>query len=161
MKKGKIRILVVDDHFVVRMGLSGSINMEADMVVIAEASNGRQALELFRQHVPDIVLMDLRLPGMSGIETTMAIRKELPEARVTMLSTFEGDEDIYRSLEAGARSYLLKSVLRGELLAAIRAVHHGQRYIPTAVAGRLAERVPFTDLSSRELEVLKLVARGM
>lgn len=108
MKKDKIRILVVDDHFVVRMGLCGSINMEADMLVVAEASNGRQAIELFRLHVPDIVLMDLRLPGMSGIETTLAICREFPEARVIMLSTSEGDQDIYRSLEPGARSYLLK-----------------------------------------------------
>jgi two-component system, NarL family, response regulator len=161
MKKNKIRILVVDDHFFVRMGLSGSINIEEDMMVIAEASNGQQATQLYRQQTPDVVLMDLRLPGMDGIATTAAICKEHPEARIIMLSTYDGDEEIYRSFQAGARSYLLKSVSRQELLAAIRAVHGGQRYIPPAVAARLAERVPFIDLSARELEVLGLIVKGM
>jgi len=161
MKKQKIRILVVDDHFVVRMGLSGSINMEEDMIVVAEASNGQQAIQLYRQHIPDIVLMDLRLPVMDGTSTAMAICKEHPEARIIMLSTYDGDEEIYRSFQVGARSYLLKSVSREELLAAIRAVHGGQRYIPPAVAARLAERVPFTELSSREMEVLRLIVKGM
>ena len=161
MKKNKIRILVVDDHFVVRMGLCSSINMEEDTVVVAEASNGRQAIQLYRQHVPDVVLLDLRLPGMDGVETTVAICKEHPDARIIMLSTYDGDEDIYRSFQAGARSYLLKSVLREELLTAIRAAHAGQRYIPPAVAERLAERVPFLELSARELEVLRLIVKGM
>src|SRR4051812_31103568 len=146
MKKQKIRILVVDDHFVVRMGLSGSINMEEDMIVVAEASNGQQAIQLYRQHVPDIVLMDLRLPGMDGTVTAMTICKEYTEARIIMLSTYDGDEEVYRSFQAGARSYLLKSASREELLAAIRAVHSGQRYIPPAVAERLAEHMPFTEL---------------
>jgi len=161
MKKHKIRILVVDDHFVVRMGLSGSINMEEDMTVVAEASNGQQAIQLYRQQTPDIVLMDLRLPVMDGTATAMAICKEHPEARIIMLSTYDGDEEIYRSFQAGVRSYLLKSVSREELLAAIRAVHGGQRYIPPVVAGRLAERVPFSELSSREMEVLRLIVKGM
>src|SRR4051812_21784259 len=161
MKKRKIRILVVDDHFVVRMGLCGSINMEEDMMVIAEASNGQQAIQLYRQQAPDIVLMDLRLPGTNGILTAMTICKEYSEARIIMLSTYDGDEDIYRSFQAGVRSYLLKSASREELLAAIRAVHSGQRYIPPAVAARLAERVPFTELSSREMEVLGLIVKGM
>src|SRR5678816_3066912 len=161
MKKHKIRILVVDDHFFVRMGLTGSINLEEDMMVVAEASNGQQAIQLYRQQTPDIVLMDLRLPGMDGTATAMAICKEFPEARIIMLSTFDGDEEIYRSFQAGARSYLLKSVLREELLAAIRAVHGGQRYIPPNVASRLAERVPFIDLSTREMEVLRLIVKGM
>jgi DNA-binding NarL/FixJ family response regulator len=161
MKKNKIRILVVDDHFVVRMGLSGSINMEEDMVVIAEASNGQQAIHLYRQHTPDIVLMDLRLPAGEGTVTVAAICKDYPEARIIMLSTYDGDEEIYRSFQAGARSYLLKSVSREELLAAIRAVYAGQRYIPPAVAARLAERAPFIELSSRELEVLRLIVKGM
>jgi two-component system NarL family response regulator len=161
MKTPKIRILVVDDHFVVRMGLSGSINMEEDMMVIAEASNGQQAIHLYRQHRPDIVLMDLRLPAQEGTATVAAICNEHPEARIIMLSTYDGDEDIYRSFQAGARSYLLKSVSREELLAAIRAVYAGQRYVPLAVAARLAERLPFNELSSRELEVLRLIVRGM
>jgi DNA-binding NarL/FixJ family response regulator len=161
MKKQKIRVLVVDDHFVVRMGLSGSINLEEDMMVVAEASNGQQAIQLYRQQTPDIVLMDLRLPAMDGTATTTAICKEYPDARIIMLSTYDGDEEIYRSFQAGARSYLLKSVSREELLAAIRAVHDGQRYIPPAVAARLAERVPFIDLSARELEVLRLIVKGM
>ena len=159
--KRKIRILVVDDHFVVRMGLSGSINMEEDMMVVAEASNGQQAIQLYRQQTPDIVLMDLRLPATDGVVTATAICKEDPDARVIMLSTYDGDEEIYRSFQAGARSYLLKSASREELLAAIRAVHGGQRYIPPAVAARLAERVPFTELSSREMEVLRLIVKGM
>lgn len=161
MKKQKIRILVVDDHFFVRMGLSGSINIEEDMVVVAEASNGQQAIQVYRQQIPHIVLMDLRLPGTDGIATTAAICKDHPEARVIILSTYDGDEDIYRCFQAGARSYLLKSVSRDELLAAIRAVHAGQRYIPAAVAARLAERMPFMDLSARELEVLGLIVKGM
>jgi two-component system NarL family response regulator len=161
MKKQKIRVLVVDDHFVVRMGLTGSINLEEDMMVVAEASNGQQAIQCYRQQTPDIVLMDLRLPGMDGTATAMAICKEFPEARIIMLSTFDGDEEIYRSFQAGARSYLLKSVSREELLAAIRAVHGGQRYIPPNVASRLAERVPFIDLSTREMEVLRLIVKGM
>jgi len=161
MKKQKIRVLVVDDHFVVRMGLAGSINLEEDMMVVAEASNGQQAIQFYRQQTPDIVLMDLRLPGMDGTATAMAICKEFAEARIIMLSTFDGDEEIYRSFQAGARSYLLKSVSREELLAAIRAVHGGQRYIPPNVASRLAERVPFIDLSTREMEVLRLIVKGM
>lgn len=161
MKKQKIRVLVVDDHFVVRMGLAGSINLEEDMMVVAEASNGQQAIQFYRQQTPDIVLMDLRLPGMDGTATAMAICKEFTEARIIMLSTFDGDEEIYRSFQTGARSYLLKSVSREELLAAIRAVHGGQRYIPPNVASRLAERVPFIDLSTREMEVLRLIVKGM
>ena len=161
MKKHKIRILVVDDHFFVRMGLSGSINLEEDMMVVAEASNGMQAIQLYRQLAPDIALIDLRLPGVDGIATAAMICKEHADARVIMLSTYDGDEEIYRSFQAGARSYLLKSVSRDELLAAVRAVHGGQRYIPPAVAARLAERVPFIDLSTRELEVLGLIVEGM
>jgi two-component system NarL family response regulator len=161
MKKQKIRILVVDDHFVVRMGLSGSINMEEDMIVVAEASNGQQAIQLYRQQAPDIVLMDLRLPAMDGTVTAMTICKEYTEARIIMLSTYDGDEEIYRSFQAGAQSYLLKSASREELLAAIRAVHSGQRYIPPAVAARLVERMPFNELSSREMEVLRLIVKGM
>src|SRR5580700_10318964 len=119
----KIQIMVVDDHFVVRMGLKGSINLEADMVVGTEACTGEQALAMYRQHQPDIVLMDLKLPGMSGVEATKAICKEFPSASVVMLSTHDGEEDIYRSLQAGARTYLLKTAARNELIDTIRAVH--------------------------------------
>jgi two-component system NarL family response regulator len=159
MKK-KIRILVVDDHFVVRMGLAGSINLEPDMVVEAEASNGLQAIEQFRQHRPDIVLMDLKLPGMGGIEATAAICKEFPDAAIVMLSTHDGEEDIYRSLQAGARTYLLKTAAREDLMQTIRAVHSGERAISPAIGARLAERMTRTELTAREMDVLKLIAKG-
>ena len=159
MKK-KIRILVVDDHFVVRMGLIGSINMESDMTVVAEASTGSQAIELYRKHAPHIVLMDLRLPGMNGIEATAALRNVFPDAKIIILSTYEGDEDVYRAMQAGARSYLSKNVLRDELLLAIRNVQNGQRYLPHPVAARLAERLQRPELSPRELEVLQLIVKG-
>lgn len=156
----KIRILVVDDHFVVRMGLVGSLNMEPDMIVEAEASTGQQAIVSFRQHHPDIVLMDLKLPDMSGVETTSAICREFPDASIIMLSTHDGEEDIYRSLQAGARSYLLKTAARAELLHTIRAVHAGERCISPAIGARLAERMTHTELTARELDVLKLIAAG-
>jgi two-component system NarL family response regulator len=156
-----IRILVADDNFLVRLGLGAVLNAQSGMTVIAEAGNGRQAVELFRQHTPDIVLMDLRMPLMTGVEATKAIRSEYPGARIIVLTTYDGDEDIYRALQAGARAYLLKDVLREDLLAAIRAVHAGQRHIPPAVAARLAERLPLSDLTARELEVLNLIVKGM
>lgn len=156
-----IRILVADDNFLVRLGLGAVLNEQSGMTVVAEASNGRQAVELFRQHTPDIVLMDLRMPLMTGVEATKAIRSEYPGARIIVLTTYDGDEDIYRALQAGARAYLLKDVLREDLLSAIRAVHAGQRHIPPAVAARLAERLPLSELTARELEVLKLIVKGM
>jgi len=156
----KIRILVVDDHFVVRMGLVGSLNIEPDMIVEAEASTGKQAVACFRQHHPDIVLMDLKLPDMSGVETTNAICREFPDASIIMLSTHDGEEDIYRSLQVGARSYVLKTAAREELLYTIRTVHAGERCISPAIGARLAERMAHTELTSRELEVLKLIAVG-
>jgi len=159
MKK-KIRIMVVDDHFVVRMGLTGSIDLEPDMVVEAEASSGSQAIELFRNVRSDIVLMDLKLPGMGGIEATRAICAEFPEAAIIMLSTHDGEEDIYRSLQAGARTYLLKSAAREELMDTIRKVHAGERAISSVVGTRLAERMNRAELTERELEVLKLIAKG-
>jgi two-component system NarL family response regulator len=159
MKK-KIRIMVVDDHFAIRMGLTGSINLEPDMAVEAEASNGSQAIEGFRKHQPDIVLMDLKLPGASGIEATAAICKEFPKAAIIMLSTHDGEEDIYRSLQAGARAYILKDAAREELMAAIRKVHAGERVISPAVGARLAERMTRAELTAREIEVLKLMAKG-
>ena len=159
MKK-KIRIMVVDDHFVVRMGLTGSIDLEPDMVVEAEASSGSQAIEQFRKYRPDIVLMDLKLPGMGGIEATAAICDEFPEAAIIMLSTHDGEEDIYRSLQAGARTYLLKNAAREELMDTIRKVHAGERAISSVVGARLAERMNRAELTEREMEVLKLIAKG-
>ena len=158
--KKKIRVMVVDDHFVVRMGLSGSINVEGDMTVSAEASTGEQALIIYRKDRPDIVLMDLKLPGMSGVEATKAICKEFPGASVIMLSTHDGEEDIYRSLQAGARTYLLKTAARNELIDTIRAVHSGERSISPAVGARLAERMTHPDLTAREIGVLELIVKG-
>lgn len=145
----------------VRMGLSSSLNAEEDMHVIAEAGNGKDALEAFRKHRPNLVLMDVRLPGMSGAETAAAITHEFPDACILMLSTHSGEEEIYRSLQAGARGYILKSAIREELLRAIRDVRDGKRYLDPAVAPLLAERVTHRPLTSRELEVLKMVAKGM
>jgi DNA-binding NarL/FixJ family response regulator len=159
-KANPIRVLIADDHFVVRMGLAAVINTQPDMVVVAEAINGKQAIEFFRQHRPDITLMDLRMPEMGGIEAITAIRKEFPESRFIVLTTYDGDEDIYRALQAGARSYLLKDMLRDTLVDAIRAVHAGQRRIPPEVANRLAERMDRSELTPRELEVLRLIVEG-
>ena len=156
-----IRILIVDDHLVVRMGLRSMIESQPSMAVVAEAANGQEAVAMFREHRPDIVLMDLRMPGMSGVEATIAIREEFPDSRIIVLTTYDGDENIYRALQAGARAYLLKDIPRNEFLEDIRAVHRGEHRIPPAVAARLAQRMPFPDLSSRELEVLKLIVDGM
>ena len=131
------------------------------MVVVAEAANGREAIELFREHKPDIALMDLRMPVMGGVEATIAIREEFPDARVIVLTTYDGDENIYRALRAGAMAYLLKDIPRGEFLDDVRAVYSGQYCIPPAVAARLAQRMPYSELSSRELEVLKLIVEGL
>jgi len=156
----KTRIMVVDDHFVVRMGLKGSINLEEDMTVDTEASTGEQAIALYQQERPDIVLMDLKLPGISGAEATRAICQEFPDAAIVILSTHDGEEDIYRSLQAGARAYLLKTAARKELIDTIRAVHAGERCISPAVGTRLAERMMHPELTSREIDVLKLIVRG-
>ncbi|HEX3720115.1 MAG TPA: response regulator transcription factor [Verrucomicrobiae bacterium] len=158
--KKRIRVMVVDDHFVVRMGLSGSINVETDMMVASEASTGEQAVATYRKDRPDIVLMDLKLPGISGVEATKAICKEFPGAAVIMLSTHDGEEDIYRSLQAGARTYLLKTAARNELIDTIRAVHAGERAISPVVGARLAERMTHPDLTAREIEVLELIVKG-
>src|SRR5437660_2626389 len=136
-----IRILVVDDHFMVRMGLSASLNVEPDMEVVDEVGKGEAALEAYRKHRPSLVLMDLRLPGMSGTECTAAILHEFPNARILMLSTHSGEEETYRAMQAGARGYILKSIVREELLHAIREVHHGRRYLDPTVASLLTERL--------------------
>ena len=145
----------------VRMGLSSSLNAESDMKVIAEAGNGEDALEAYRKHRPSLVLMDVRLPGMSGADAVAAITREFPDALVLMLSTHSGEEEIYRSLQAGARGYILKTAMREELLRAIREVRDGKRYLEPTVALLLAERLAHRSLTSRELEVLKMVAKGM
>ncbi len=156
-----MRILVVDDHFMVRMGLSASLNVEPDMRVVAEAGSGEEALDAYRQHQPALVLMDVRLPGMSGIEAAAAILGQFPNAHLLMLSTHAGEEEIYRSLQTGAAGYILKSAVREQLLHAIRQVHRGERYIDPNVASLLAARLSHRSLTSRELEVLRMVVRGL
>lgn len=161
MSQPRIRLLVVDDHFFVRLGLAGSLNAEPDLRVVAEADNGPQAIKLFREHQPDVVLLDGRLPGISGVETLAALRREFPNARVVMLSIDEGEEDVYRALQAGAAGYLPKATQLQELLLAIRTIHAGKRYLPAALAARLAERGPGSTLTAREREVLELVSKGL
>jgi DNA-binding NarL/FixJ family response regulator len=157
---GNIRIMLVDDHYLVRVGLASIISLESDLSVCAEASTGEQAVELFRSQRPDVTLMDLRLPGMNGAEATQVMRSEDPHARVVVLSTYAGDEEIYSALQAGALAYLLKTVEREELVATIRAAALGQRRISSEVAARLAERLPRSQLSPREMDVLALVVQG-
>ncbi len=156
-----IRILVVDDHFMVRMGLSASLNVEADMQVVAEVGTGEAVIEAYRKHHPTLVIMDVRLPGMTGAEATAALVAEFPQARVLMLSTHSGEEEIYRALQAGAHGYILKSAVREELLRAIREVYAGRRFLDSVVAPLLAERMSHRSLTGRELEVLQMVAKGL
>jgi DNA-binding NarL/FixJ family response regulator len=157
----RIRVLVADDHPAVRTGLAAVIAQEGDLELVAEAENGARAVALFREHRPDVVLMDLRMPVMDGVEAIRTIAAEFPAAGILALTTYEGDADIRRALEAGARGYLLKDMLLTEIITAVRAVHRGERVIPTAVATRLAQVAPGSDLTERELEVLALVARGL
>jgi DNA-binding NarL/FixJ family response regulator len=159
-KKPAIRVMLVDDHPAFRKGLAALITSHPDLEVVAEAGDGDEAIQLFRRHKPDIVLMDLRLPGIGGVETTIAIRKEFPEARVIVLTTFDLDEDIFRAVESGAKSYLLKDTSEVELAETIRAVHAGQERLPPKLAERLALRQKRPELSQRELEVLQLLVRG-
>jgi two-component system, NarL family, response regulator len=156
----KLRIMLVDDHYLVRVGLTSIIALEPDMTVSDEASTGEQAIALFRARRPDVTLMDLRLPGMGGIEATQAIRSEFPEARIIVLSVHAGDEEIYNALQAGALAYLVKSIQREELVEAIRKAAKGQRHLPPEVAARLAERLSRSQLSMRELDVLRLLVGG-
>lgn len=155
-----LKIMLVDDHYLVRMGLSSVIGLEPDMCICAEAATGEQAIAMYRAKRPDVTLMDLRLPGMNGADTIQAIRREAPDARFVMLSTYVCDEEIYGALQAGAMAYLVKSVQRDELTTAIRKAAAGQRHIPPEVAARLADRVAGCQLSSRELEVLRLLVSG-
>src|SRR5450432_1273776 len=149
--------MVIDDQSVVRQGFVALINTVLDMEVIAEGINGRQAIDLYRQHKPDVTLIDLRMPAVGGLEAIGSIRREFPHARLIVLTTFDGDEDIYRSLQAGAKGYLLKDVCFEELETAIRTVHAGARRIPAAIAERLVERMAGSELTAREMEVLQLI----
>ena len=155
-----IRILCVDDHPLMREGIAAIIRNETDMVLIAEASNGREAIAGYREHQPDIALMDLRLPDISGIDVVIAIRTEYPSAKIIMLTTFEGDAEIHRALEAGAQGYMLKSMPRKQLVEMIRKVHAGRKQIPPEVAAHLVEHLGEEFLSKREVEVLHKVAGG-
>ena len=156
-----IRVLAADDHPMVRAGLAAVIGTEPDMEFVGEAANGHEVVALYRDHRPDVVLIDLRMPGMDGLAATRAILAEFPTARIVVLTTYDGDEDIHRALEAGAKGYLLKDMLRTAVINTIRAVHRGQKVIPPEVAERLAEFVPRIRLSEKELEVLALTAKGL
>jgi len=156
----RIRVLTVDDHALLREGLAAVVNSQSDMLVIAQASTGREAIIRFREHRPDVTLMDLRMPDMSGIDAVNAIVAEFPDARIVMLTTFEGDVEIQRSLAAGARGYLLKNMPPNDLVDAIRQVHAGRKRIPKEIAAQLAEHITDEPLTGREIEVLQHVAEG-
>lgn len=156
----QIRVFSIDDHPLLREGISALVNNQPDMTMVAEASTGAEAIKLFKKHLPDVTLLDLRLPDMSGIDILIAIRSEFPEARVIILTTFEGDVEIHRALQAGARGYLLKNMPPSELLDVIRQVHAGKKRIPPAIASQLAEHMSDESLTEREVEVLRQVADG-
>jgi DNA-binding NarL/FixJ family response regulator len=155
-----IRILTADDHPVLRYGIATLVGAEPDMELVAQASTGQEAIEQFRLHQPDVTLMDLRMPGMNGIEAMIVIRSEFPNARIIVLTTYAGDVQVTRALKAGARAYILKGRLAGELLETIRAVDAGQKRIPPEVAADLAEHAGESGLTQREMEVLRLIAAG-
>jgi DNA-binding NarL/FixJ family response regulator len=155
-----IRILTVDDHALLREGIAALVSGETDMELIAEASNGQEALNKYRQHRPDITLMDIQMPLMNGVETINGIRGDFPDARIIVLSTYAGDIQVLRALKAGARAYILKGHVHRELLETIRAVHAGQKRIPSEIAGELAEHAGEEDLTPREIGVLRLIATG-
>lgn len=157
----KIRILVVDDHFVVRMGLIGLVNTELDMEVVGEAADGNQGVEMFDRLNPDLALIDLRMPKKDGIAATIEICVKHPEARILILTTYDGDNDIHRAMQAGAKGYVLKNSTGGELIPALRAVAAGQKWIPTEIATRLASRNLFEELTPREVQVLEQMAKGL
>jgi two-component system NarL family response regulator len=157
----RIRVQCVDDHALVRDGISLKINLEPDMTVVASAATGEQAVALFAEHRPDVTLLDLQLPAMSGLEALREIRTIDPNARVIVLTMYQGEEDIYRALQAGAATYLLKGTLSDDLIRIVRAVHAGERPIPPDVAAKLAAREPRAALTAREIEVVTLMATGM
>jgi DNA-binding NarL/FixJ family response regulator len=156
----RIRILTVDDHPLLREGIAALVNAESDMKLVAEASNGEEAIKQFRLHRPDVTLMDLQMPALNGIEAVARIRAEFPDARIIVLTTYTGDVQALRALKAGARAYILKGHVHRELLEAIRAVHAGKKRIPPEVAAELADHAAENELSSREIEVLRLIASG-
>ncbi|MBW4638637.1 MAG: response regulator transcription factor [Gloeocapsa sp. UFS-A4-WI-NPMV-4B04] len=157
----KIRVLIVDDHSLVAEGLANIINYDPEMTVVAQAEDGQQAIYRYREHQPDVTLMDLRMPRMGGVEAITAICTEFKSARIIVLTTYDGDEDIYRGLRVGAQGYLLKDAKPNELLNAIRIIHSGQHYVSPTVARKLVERMNNPVLSERELEVLRLMAQGL
>jgi two-component system NarL family response regulator len=156
-----IRILIVDDHFIVRIGLQTSLAMSPEMKVVAEAGTAAQALALYARERPDVVLMDVRLPDFSGIEATNRLCQQFPEARVIMISTYDGEAEIHQAFQAGARAYLFKDVLGEELFRAIKTVHAGERFLTPEVSQRLAEHGADSDLTERELEVLRMIVKGL
>jgi two-component system, NarL family, response regulator len=156
-----IRVLIADDHSIVRQGLATIIDRDPEMTVVAQAEDGQQAIALFREYQPDVTLMDLRMPQIGGVEAITAICTEFKQARIMVLTTYDGDEDIYRGLQAGAQGYLLKDAKPNELLNAIRTIHRGQKYVPPEVGAKLVQRMSNPVLSERELDVLRLMAQGM
>ena len=160
MSNSPIRVFSVDDHPLLREGIAALVNNQPDMVLAAQASTGAEAIQVFRQQLPDVTLLDLRLPDMSGIDILIAIRSEFPEARIIMLTTFEGDVEIQRALQAGARGYLLKNMPPAELLEVIRIVHAGKKRVPPEIASQLLEHMSDEVLTEREVEVLREVADG-
>jgi DNA-binding NarL/FixJ family response regulator len=167
-KKGKfvsnesttIRVLAADDHALLRHGIASLVNAQPDMELIAQAATGREALKQFRQHLPDVTLMDLQMPDMNGIEAMIGIRSEFPDARIIVLTTYAGDVQVVRALRAGARCYLLKGSVHTDLVETIRAVHLGKKRVPAEIAAELAEHAGDDELTARELDVLRLIARG-
>jgi DNA-binding NarL/FixJ family response regulator len=158
--KETIRVLVVEDHNVVRQGLVALLNLVDGIQVVSEAADGAEAVEQHRKHHPDVTLVDLRLPKLSGVEVIQQVRAKTPQARFVVLTTYDGDEDIYRALKAGAKAYLLKGMTTEELITTIREVHAGRSHIPAAIAERLAERMGTEDLTPREAEVLEQIVAG-
>lgn len=158
---GVIRILTVDDHDLLRKGIAAILSTEPGIQLIAEANTGQDAVRLHRQHRPDVTLMDLRLPDQTGIETTRQIRRECPDAKILVLTSYDGDQDIYRALEAGVRGYLLKEMVHTEVIRAIQIVYSGKRFIPFEVSQQLSGFFPEVALTPREIEVLSLIARGL
>jgi len=161
MANAKTRVMIADDHPVVVLGLAAIINAQPDMTVVGEASNGRQALELFEKHLPDVTLIDLRMPELGGVDAIKQIRGKHPHAIFIVLTTYQGDEDIHKALKAGAQGYLLKGMAHDDLLDAIRRVRAGVQYLPASVKETLANRTPGSDLSPRELQILELIVKGL